>query len=104
MIGISDKEYQLNKALGTAKKSYAYKTDGKVYSAKPTGEDYGPKFEVKDIIGCGIILSKKQIFFTQNGRFLGIAFNSVELEKDSMYPSVCLQSINEEIQSNFNGT
>lgn len=46
-------------------------------------------------------MSRKQIFFTYNGRFLGNAFSNVEIEKDSLYASVCLQSVNEEISVNF---
>ena len=45
-------------------------------------------------------MSRNSIFFTLNGRYLGIAANNVEITKD-LYPSVCLQSIKEEISVNF---
>lgn len=79
MIGISEKDYPTNKALGQSKKSYGYKADGKIYTNKNNGDEYGPKFEKSDIIGCGIIMPRKQIFFTYNGRFLGTAFSNVEI-------------------------
>ena len=50
------------------------------------------------------MIAKKQIFFTLNGRFLGNAFSNVNVAKDTLYASVCLQSINEEIESNFIGS
>jgi len=46
-------------------------------------------------------MSRRQIFFTFNGRYLGNAFSNVEIQRDNMYPSVCLQSLNEEVSSNF---
>ena len=104
MIGISEKEFPTNKLLGSSKKSYAYKSDGKIFNAKTTGEDFGPKFERHDIIGCGLIMSKKQIFFTLNGRFIGNAFNNVDIEKECLFPSVCLQALSEEVSTNFTGT
>lgn len=104
MVGISEKDFPGNKQLGATKRSYGYKSDGKVYHGKTTGEEFGPKFERNDIIGCGMVLSKKEIFFTLNGRHLGTPFTNVEIEKDQLYPSVCLQAVNEEIASNFNGS
>ena len=64
----------VNKALGTTKKSYGYKADGKIFNGKNNGDEYGSKFEKGDVIGCGIIMSRKSIFFTYNGRYLGTAF------------------------------
>jgi len=48
-------------------------------------------------------MSRKQIFFTINGRYLGTAFSKVMIE-EPLYPSVCLQSINEEVVANFSGS
>lgn len=87
--------------MGITKKSYAYKADGKIYNNKATGDDYGPKFEKRDVVGCGLIMSRKQIFFTYNGRLLGTAFSNVEIQADQIYPSVCLQALNEEVLTNF---
>jgi hypothetical protein len=76
--------------LGTSKRSFAYKSDGKIYHGKNTGEEFGPKFEKNDVIGCGLLISRKEIFFTLNSRLLGVAYKNVELFRDSLYPSVCL--------------
>ena len=97
MIGIAEKDSSLNKPLGTEKKSYGYKSDGKIFHAKANGDEYGPKFERYDIIGCGLVMLRKQIFFTLNGRFLGNAFSNVQVSKDSFYAAICMQSIHEEV-------
>lgn len=47
---------------------------------------------------------RKQIFFTLNGRFLGNGFSNISITKDNLYASICLQSINEEVSTNFNGS
>ena len=36
-------------------------------------------FRQGDIIGCGLLLQKKTIFFTHNGSYLGEAFKEVDL-------------------------
>lgn len=90
VVGLSEKEFPTNKQLGSSKKSYGYKSDGKVYNGNTTGEDFGPKFEQHDVVGCGLLISKQQIFFTLNGRYLGAPFKDVEIEKDSIFASVCL--------------
>jgi hypothetical protein len=33
---------------------------------------YGPKFGERDVIGCGIDHAKDYLFFTHNGKFLGM--------------------------------
>lgn len=90
VIGIAEKDVQLNKQLGTEKNSYGYKSDGKIFRDKANGTEYGPKFERYDTIGCGLVMSRKQIFFTLNGRFLGNAFSHVCISNDKMYAAVCL--------------
>lgn len=104
LVGFCDKESTLNKQLGATKKSFGYKSDGKVFNGTATGEEFGPKYEKNDVIGCGLIMSKKQIFFTLNGWYLGIPFPNAEILLEDLYPAICLQSVNEEIASNFTGS
>jgi hypothetical protein len=104
LVGLSDKDFTSNKQLGATKKSYGYKSDGKIFNGNGTGEEFGPKFEKNDVIGCGIIIPKKQMFLTLNGRYLGFPFPKIEIQLEELYPAVCLQSINEEISSNFTGS
>jgi hypothetical protein len=59
LVGFSDKEHTPNKQLGASKKSYGYKSDGKIFNGSTTGEEFGPKYEKNDVIGCGLIMQKK---------------------------------------------
>ena len=82
MAGFCEKDYQLNKQIGITKTSFGYKADGKIYNNKGTGEEYGPKFELNDVIGYGLNIAQKTIFFTFNGRNLGPAFTKVEFHPE----------------------
>ena len=77
MVGISEKDFVINKVLGTSEHSYGYKADGKKYHNKSSVEDYGPKFEKKNVVGCGLIMATRQIFYTLDGRYIDVAFNNV---------------------------
>ncbi len=60
MVGFCEEEFPSNKELGQSKSSYGYKSDGKIFNnLKTIRDDYGPKFERLDVIGCGLIISKK---------------------------------------------
>jgi hypothetical protein len=36
------------------------------------------------------LISKKEIFYTKNGAFIGTAFKDVTISKDGLYPAVCI--------------
>jgi Ran-binding protein 9/10 len=83
----------VNKLLGYQKNSYGYQANARVLcntKESGTGEEFGPTFDAKDVIGCGILLEKRQIFYTKNGALIGVAFKDVEISKEGLYPSVCL--------------
>ena len=44
--------------------------DGKVYSGRGQGSEFGPTFGVGDTIGCGINYLRRTVFFTLNGELL----------------------------------
>lgn len=82
LIGLCDKEQKRERQLGHGPFSYGYQANGKImWNLKGTdseeGEDYGPSFCQKDVVGCGILLDKREIFFTKNGAFNGVAFKDV---------------------------
>lgn len=69
LVGISDRDASKTAQLGTQKNSYAYRADGKILKSSSEAKKYGLVFGLDDIIGCGVIMSKRQMFFTVNGIF-----------------------------------
>jgi hypothetical protein len=65
------------------------------------GEDFGPSFAKKDVIGCGILLDRKEVFFTKNGAFIGTAFKDVSFSSKEIFPAVTIQSMSHHIEANF---
>lgn len=52
---------------------------------------YGPRFGAGDTVGCGLDYARKEIFFTLNGQYLGVAFDSV-VPDTPLYPTVGIDS------------
>lgn len=98
-IGLSDKEFVMNKQCGTTSKSYGFHSEGKIFHDKPKGDPYTLKFKAKDVIGCGYYFSKNAIFYTINGSFISYAFKNVKY--NNYFPTVSLHSLNEKITFNF---
>lgn len=73
-IGLSSVGVSLNRLPGWEKNSYGYHADdGCVFSSSATGQSYGPTFTTGDVVGCGLNLIHRSIFFTKNGINLGTA-------------------------------
>ena len=73
-IGLSSVGVSLNRLPGWEKNSYGYHADdGCVFSSSATGQSYGPTFTTGDVVGCGLNLIRRSIFFTKNGINLGTA-------------------------------
>ena len=53
------------------------------------------------MVGCGIWLDKREIFFTKNGAFCGVAFKNVEIPPEGFFPAVTIQSMSHHIEANF---
>ena len=103
LIGIGEKDItEKCLSLGSTSRSYGYHSKGKSHSNKKTNK-YGENYSKGDIVGCGIDLENKSIFFTKNGKFLDYAFKDVNFEigKGFLYPSVCMHTLNSEIVINF---
>ena len=103
IIGIGEKDItEKCLSLGSTSRSYGYHSKGKSHNNKKVNK-YGENYIKGDIIGCGIDLENKSIFFTKNGKFLDYAFKDVNFEigKGYLYPSVCMHTLNSEIMINF---
>lgn len=112
IIGMCSSDQKKDKHLGSGKNSYGYQSNGKLFhnekDSNAAKEEYGPQlvyadqeFDVKDTIGCGYLVDKKEMFFTKNGEFIEIAFKDVDIPKEGFYPAVCFQSISHSISANF---
>ena len=95
--------------LGETKNAYGLKADGKIFRGLKEGKPYSHYgFSLNDTVGCGLVLGKREVFFTLNGKYLGPAFQDVNLgdvKKNNckLFGAICLQSQGEEIISNFGG-
>ncbi|DAA79787.1 TPA_exp: putative Ran-binding protein (RanBP10) [Trichophyton benhamiae CBS 112371] len=88
-VGFSNNKASLERLPGWEQESWAYHgDDGKTFFGDNQGQGrpYGPTFTVNDTIGCGIVFSTGNAFFTKNGSFLGNAFR--DLKPAKLYPCV----------------
>jgi len=101
-VGFADRDFPPNKHPGMTKKSkrsFGYKSDGKVFSNKIQSTITMPKMDKDHVIGCGINFLKREIFFTHNGVCPGPAFKDIEIFE--YFPTIGLHSQHESIQFNF---
>lgn len=98
-VGMADGSFQLNRQPGWEPNSYAYHGyDGRRYLDSERGEAFGPRFGAGDVIGCGLLTERRELFFTKNGAHLGVAFCDVT---DRLYPTVGLHSPGERVSLNL---
>jgi len=62
------------------------------------GMPYGPTWNKDDIVGCGWEPSSQKVFYTLNGKYLGVAFENVV---GSFYVAVGLHTHGARIKVNF---
>mmetsp|Transcript_14051 Transcript_14051/g.35352 ORF Transcript_14051/g.35352 Transcript_14051/m.35352 type:complete len:505 (+) Transcript_14051:220-1734(+) len=98
-IGLGNATFNVMRHPGYEPGSYGYHgDDGKKFQESGRGEPYGPKFTTGDTVGCGLHFGTREIFFTKNGKHLGVGFTN---PCHSYYPAVGLHSEGEILCLNF---
>lgn len=92
-VGLACKEYPNTAQPGWKRISYGYHSDdGNLYhnSGQPIGSikvnEKNEMFGMGDVVGCGFNLESKEVFYTKNGQYLGVAFTGFNSE--AIYPTV----------------
>lgn len=100
-VGLTSKKVEINRLPGWDEISYGYHgDDGHFFESAGKGISYGPTYTTGDTIGCGINFMTRELFFTKNGEFLGIASKNVIIE-ENLYPTAGMQTNGEMIDVNF---
>jgi hypothetical protein len=106
-IGVSGADVPSDKMIGWFEGSCAvHSDDGKKYVSAAYGAPFGPKFDVADVIGVGVNFVTREIFFTRNGDFVGVAHRAAPNGADidfgaGLFGAVSLYSLGEVVEANF---
>ncbi|NXI48222.1 SPRY3 protein, partial [Galbula dea] len=101
-VGLVPQYYSLDHQPGWLPDSVAYHADdGKLYSGRAKGRQFGSKCSSGDRIGCGIELGSfevqtAQVFFTKNGKRVGSTI--LPLSPEGLFPAVGMHSLGEEVR------
>lgn len=91
-VGLTSEDYSLSKHIGKEPKSFGYSSeDGRKYRNGDSGEAYGSPFGSTEVVGCGFNTITREIFFTKNGTYLGVAF--WDIADIALYPAVSLRGV-----------
>ncbi|KAJ8369993.1 hypothetical protein SKAU_G00100210 [Synaphobranchus kaupii] len=101
-VGLVPQRYKLDHQPGWLPHSIAYHADdGKLYNGNTVGQQFGPKCNRGDRIGCGVFLERMEaglvtVFFTRNGKEVGSVL--VPQSPEGLFPAVGMHSLGEEVR------
>lgn len=91
-VGITLNKFKWKSSMpGWERLSYGYHSDdGSTFGSRKKTLPFGPKFGVGDIVGCGVDYSKRQVFYTLNGKFLDFSsyIDARDLQTGKWIPTV----------------
>jgi ankyrin repeat protein len=101
-IGVASSKYPLDNQPGWGNESIAYHCNTGFCFSNGESESFRVSSSAKDIIGCGIrhMENKVQVFFTRNGKKMGVPKSFERLEPSELYPIVCMNSPGEKVKIN----
>ncbi|OAD03578.1 hypothetical protein MUCCIDRAFT_178831 [Mucor lusitanicus CBS 277.49] len=101
-VGLCNASHALDKLPGASLGSFGYHgQNGQTYKQNAQGTAYGPTYAHGDVIGCGVNYFDGTVFFTKNGISLGVAFDSIDLSSQVLYPCIGLSTQGEKMTANF---
>ncbi|KAG0210737.1 hypothetical protein BGX28_009012 [Mortierella sp. GBA30] len=98
-VGVCNSSVPLDRLPGWEPQSWGYHgDDGNIFGGCGNGRPFGPMFTTGDTIGCGVNFRDMSLFYTKNGKYLGVAFRDL---KGSLYPTVGMRTAGEIVEANF---
>jgi len=101
-IGLIGEDYPMDKMPGWQTESIGYHADDAcAFHNTGWGRQWGKRYSAGDVVGCGIVFSTGEVFFTLNGEFLGIAYRTPQ---PLYYASVGFRNALVQLKMNFGAT
>jgi ankyrin repeat protein len=99
-FGLTFEEFDLDALPGWKKKTIGYHgDDGQLFYNRGRGTPWGTRYGTGDTVGCGVNYKTREVFFTKNGEFLGVAVKGVSVDK--WFPTVGFRSPSAIVRVNF---